>query len=200
MSDPLRDSFAPRPVLRTDVVFEGAVWSARRDTVDLGAGGVVERDYVVHPGAVAALALDEQDRVVVLEQYRHPVRSMCWELPAGLRDVEGEPLVETARRELAEEAGLAAGEWFDLLTLTTTSGGSDEVLTVFLARGLTDLPADQRHVPTGEEIAMEVRRVPLDELARAVLGGGLRNSALVAGVLAALALRSDGWQALRPVG
>ena len=88
MPEPLRDRLEPRPVLSSELAFAGRVWDVRSEHVDLGDGGVVVRDYVDHTGAVAVLALDDEDRVVLVQQYRHPVGAFEWELPAGLLDVE----------------------------------------------------------------------------------------------------------------
>src|SRR6478609_9633299 len=106
MPEPLRDRLDPRPVLSRVRSFEGRVWDVVTEEVDLGEGGVVHRDFVDHTGAVAILALDDQDRVVLVQQYRHPVGTFEWELPAGLLDVDGEPAHLTAARELLEEAGM----------------------------------------------------------------------------------------------
>ncbi len=196
---PLADTSEPRPVRSSVVDFRGAVWTVCTDRVDLGEAGEVVRDYVVHPGAVAVLALDADDRVLLVRQYRHPVRSMCWELPAGLRDAPGEPVVDTARRELIEETGFAAGRWFELLDFHTTPGGSSERLTIFLARDITPSDTDESYVPEGEEVGMEVAWFPLDEVVAGVLEARLMNPSLVAGVLAAVVHRTAGWAGLRTV-
>ena len=143
MSEPLRDRLDPLPVRSSARSFTGYVWNVVTEDVDLGEGGVVRRDFVDHTGAVAILALDEQDRVVLVQQYRHPVGAFEWELPAGLLDVDGEPAHLTAARELMEEADLEAQEWHLLLDHYTSSGGSSESVRVFLARGLTPVPVEQ---------------------------------------------------------
>ncbi len=197
--EPLRDLLSPRPVLGSVVSFEGRVWDVRSEHVDLGAAGVVVRDFVDHSGAVAVLALDEDDRAVLVQQYRHPVGAFEWELPAGLQDVDGEPPHLTAARELAEEADLLAGEWHLLLDHYASPGGSSEALRVFLARDLSDVPHDERHERDGEELGMPVRRVPLDELVEAVLEGSVHNGTLMMAALAAARLRDRGWVGLRSV-
>ena len=95
-------------LLSTEEVYRGRIISLRKDTVAMPGGGESVREVVHHPGAVGVVAIDDDDRVVMLRQYRHPVGEHLWELPAGLRDVDAEPPVETARRELAEEVQLAA--------------------------------------------------------------------------------------------
>ena len=122
----IRDALEPDRVVGSEQVYEGAVWTVMRQSVDLGAAGTVVRDVVRHPGAAAVIALDERDRVVLVNQYRHPVGARLWEAPAGLVDREDEDPLQTAQRELAEEAGLRADLWFPLLTMALTPGGSDE--------------------------------------------------------------------------
>lgn len=197
--EPLRDRLDPRPVRSSTRSFTGHVWNVVTEEVDLGEGGVVRRDFVDHTGAVAILALDEQDRVVLVQQYRHPVGAFDWELPAGLLDVDGEPAHVTAARELMEEADLEAQEWHLLLDHYTSCGGSNESVRVFLARGLTPVPVARRHVRDGEELGMPVRHVPLDEVVEAVLAGDVHNGSLMVSALAAARLRERGWAGTRSV-
>ena len=199
MPEPLRDRLERRPVLSSELAFAGRVWDVRSEHVDLGEGGVVVRDFVDHTGAVAVLAVDDEDRAVLVQQYRHPVGAFEWELPAGLLDVDGEPALLSAARELHEEADLVAGEWHLLLDHYASPGGSTEALRVFLARDLTDVPDHERHAREGEELGMPVRRVPLDELLEAVLAGEVHNVTLMVSVLAASRLRERGWAGLRSV-
>lgn len=136
-----------------------------------------------HPGAVVVLAVDEEERVVCLRQYRHTAGHVFVELPAGLRDAGDEPPVETARRELREEVELAAGSWRLLLSTYSSAGITDEVHEIFLARDLSPAPRGDfamRH----EEAEMEVVRVPMSELLEAVLEGRVREGPLAQAVLA----------------
>ena len=199
MPEPLRDRIDPRPVLSSARAFSGRVWDVVTEEVDLGDGGVVHRDLVDHTGAVAILALDQQDRVVLVQQYRHPVGAFEWELPAGLLDVDGEAPHLTAARELLEETDLAAVEWYLLLDHYASSGGSSESVRVFLARDLRPVPEEEQHEREGEELGMPVRRVPLDEVVEAVLAGDVHNGTLMVSSLAAARLRDRGWSGLRPV-
>ncbi|MEP7766126.1 NUDIX hydrolase [Sanguibacter sp. 25GB23B1] len=192
----LADSSAARPVVGHHVVHHGRIFDLVSDELDLG-DGVVTREYVDHPGAVAVIALDEDDQVLLLKQYRHPVRRELWEPPAGLLDVAGEPAQEAAARELAEEADLVAGTWSVLCDYYTTPGGNNEALRVFLARDLTPVPSDERHTREDEERDMELRWVPLDDVVTAVLRGDIHNPSAVVGVLAAVAARQTGWASLR---
>ncbi|MET8159476.1 NUDIX hydrolase [Sphaerisporangium sp. NPDC005289] len=175
------------------------VITVRTDTVSMPGDEVAERDYVVHPGSVAVVALDEDDRVLLLRQYRHPVRKLLWELPAGIRDVKGEPPVECAARELAEESGYRAKTWHTLLDTFTSPGMSDERIRVFLARDLEAIPEEEmaferRH----EEVDMPVVWVPLLEAVHKTLSGMIHNGPAVAGILAAYAALPDGFTTLRP--
>ncbi len=182
----------------TQTPFVGKKTSMRTDEVVMPGGAVVHRDYQVHPGSVAVLALDDADRVVVLRQYRHPVRQKLWEIPAGLLDVPGENPLHAARRELYEEAYVKAEDWRVLADVYTTPGGCDEAVRIFLARGLSEAEGD-RFAVEDEEADMELARVPVGELVRGVLAGDLHNNCLVVGVLSLVAARSgDGLDALRP--
>jgi 8-oxo-dGDP phosphatase len=195
---PLEDRFDPRPILTTELLHHGAIWDVTAETVDLGDAGTVRREIVHHPGAVTVLALDEQERVLLLRQYRHPVRMDLWELPAGLLDVPGEPPIEAARRELAEEADLKADRWDLLADWFNSPGGSDEALRLFVARGISPVPPEELHTRTDEEAGMLVRWVPLEAARDAVLAGRIHNPGSVVGVLAACVARDLGWTTLRP--
>lgn len=178
----LRDEPVDAEVLVSDLVYEGRVWDVRSDTVRYGEGEIV-RQYVDHPGAAAVVALDEHDRVALIQQYRHPIRHRDWEIPAGLLDVPGEPPIETARRELAEEIDLVAATIEPLLSIFTTPGGNDEVVHLFLARGLS--PAPHAHAREQEEADIRLEWMPIAAAVEAVLAGRMRNGILAAGVLAA---------------
>ncbi|QFU98075.1 ADP-ribose diphosphatase [Luteimicrobium xylanilyticum] len=194
----VRDVVAPRPVVRRELVHHGRIWDVVADDVDLGGGTVVSREIVDHPGAVAVVALDDDGRVLLLRQYRHPVRRELWEVPAGLLDVAGEPADVAAARELGEEADLRAARWDVLVDYYTSPGGSSEALRVFLARDLSAVPDAERHVREDEERDIELRWVALDDAVDAVLGGAVHNPSAVVGVLAAHAARAAGWSTLRP--
>lgn len=178
----LRDEPAAAEVVVSRTVHEGRVWDVVSDTVRYGDGEIV-REYVRHPGAAAVVAIDDQQRVVLIQQYRHPIGEREWEVPAGLLDVEGEPPAETAQRELAEEVDLVAARWQPLVSTHLSPGGNDEVVHLFLARGLADAP--DRFDRTEEEADLTVARVPLSEAIDAVLSGRMRNGILSIGVLAA---------------
>lgn len=182
LDGPLADLDDPAEVVRSTRVYEGRVWDVRRDRFRFG-DHELERDYVDHTGAVAVLVRDADDRVLLINQYRHPIRSRDWELPAGLLDIEGEDPLVAAQRELAEEVDLAASEWSELLSFATSPGGSDEIIRVYEARGLTAAP--EAFSRTEEEAELVQRWVPLAEAVEAALAGRIHNSILLVAVLAA---------------
>ncbi|MEU0225156.1 NUDIX hydrolase [Streptomyces sp. NPDC006284] len=182
----------------TRTPFQGNKTSVRQDDVVMPDGSVATRDYQVHPGSVAVLALDDEGRVLVLRQYRHPVREKLWEIPAGLLDVPGENPLHAAQRELYEEAHVKAEDWRVLTDVYTTPGGCDEAVRIFLARNLSEAEGARFEVED-EEADMELARVPVADLVRGVLAGELHNNCLVVGVLSLVAAeRGDGLDALRP--
>ncbi|MEW2355105.1 NUDIX hydrolase [Spirillospora sp. NPDC029432] len=201
--DAVRDSPAKWEVTGSDREFEGRIFAVRRDAVRMPNGAtteIVHRDVIEHPGSVGIIAVDAAGRVLLLRQYRHAAGRMLWEAPAGLRDVRGEPLHELAARELLEEAGHRAARWDVLADVLTSPGMSDERVRIFLARDLTEVPADEIDFErVHEEADMPVVWVPLDEAVRKVLAGELHNAIAVTGILAAHAARAAGYRGLRPV-
>ena len=187
------------PVLASDTVARGRLVTVRTDKVRMPGGNAAERDVVLHPGAVAVLALDDAGQVLMIRQYRHPVNHLLWEIPAGLRDVAGEPLLVTAQRELLEEAGYRARDWRVLADYYSSPGFTTERLRIFLARDLELVPhAERDFVPEDEEAQLVQAWLPLDDAVREVLAGGLHNGAAVVGILAGYAARSQGYDRLRP--
>jgi ADP-ribose pyrophosphatase len=194
----IRDAAEEWEIRGTETPFRGNKTSVRTDEVVMPDGSVARRDYQVHPGSVAVLALDDEDRVLVLRQYRHPVRQKLWEIPAGLLDVPGENPLHAAQRELYEEAHVKAEDWRVLADVYTTPGGCDEAVRIFLARDLSEAQGE-RFAVEHEEADMELARVPVAELVRGVLAGELHNNCLVVGALSLVAARNgDGLDALRP--
>ena len=180
--EPLRDEPFEPEVLQSDLVHKGWVWDVRSDRVAYGDGEII-REYVAHTGAVAVVAIDDDGRVLLIQQYRHPIRHRDWELPAGLLDVVGEEPLLAARRELAEEADLVAANWESLVSVWTTPGGNDEMIHVFLATGVSSTA--QAHEREDEEADIRVEWVPLSDAVEAVLAGRMHNGILSIGVLAA---------------
>lgn len=163
-------------------VFDGRVVRLRVDTLEMPGGGTADREICGHDDAVAVVALDERGRITLVRQYRHAVGERLWELPAGLCDVEGEPPLETARRELVEEAGIEADDWRPLVEIVPSPGFCTERVHLFLASGLREVPRPEAH---HEEADMELTRLTLAEAVDAVLGGRIVNGIAVAGILAA---------------
>jgi ADP-ribose pyrophosphatase len=186
------------PVRATRQRFTGRVFKVVTDTVGMPDGRDADRDLVRHTGAVGVVAVDPDGRVALVHQYRHPVRQMLWELPAGLLDLPGEKPFAAAQRELAEEAGLTASRWDLLLDLHTSPGYSDETIRVYLARDLSPAP-HTGHVPTAEEVELSMAWVDLDEAMAMAARGEITNAAAAAGLLAAGHARRGGWVGLRPV-
>jgi ADP-ribose pyrophosphatase len=175
------------------------MFSIVTDDVEMPGGAVAGRDYMLHVGAVGVVALDDAENVVLVRQYRHPVRAFLWELPAGLIDVPGEPLEHAAARELAEEADLVAADWRLLVDIHTTPGASNEVIRLFLARDLSDVAVADRYRREEEEAELTTRRLPLDEAVDMIFAGEITNGPAVAGLLAAARLRDRGWPMTRPI-
>ncbi|WP_328975641.1 NUDIX hydrolase [Streptomyces canus] len=187
----IKDAPEEWEIRATETPFVGNKTSVRTDEVVMPDGSVVRRDYQVHPGSVAVLALDAEDRVLLIRQYRHPVRQKLWEIPAGLLDVPGENPLHAAQRELYEEAHVKAEDWRVLTDVYTSPGGCDEAIRIFLARGLSEAE-EERFAVEDEEIDLEYARVPVSELVRGVLAGELHNNCLVVGVLSLVAARASG--------
>lgn len=178
-------------VRSTKRVFDGVVAKVRIDDLEMPGGEFAKREVVEHDRAVAVVALDDDRRVVLIEQYRHPLGRRLWELPVGLMDVPGEPPLPAAQRELAEEAGLLAARWDVLVDIAVSPGFTTESVRTYLARELSDIGRQGgiRH----EEADLRIVRVPLDEAIDAVLAGRIVNASAVAGILAAdRVLNSDG--------
>ena len=194
----LTDATADWPVVGSEKLAEGRVVTVRRDQVRMPDGAEVGREVIEHPGAVGIVALDDAGQVLLIRQYRHPVGRMLWEIPAGLRDVPGEPPLVTARRELLEEAGYLAADWQVLADFFTSPGITSERLRVYLARGMTRVPdAEREYVPDHEEAHLTVEWAPLDVVVSRILAGNLHNGVMMIGVLAAVAAKHDGFATLR---
>ena len=179
----------------SETVYVGKILALRVDEVAMPGGRTARREVVEHYGAVAVVALDDQDNVVLVYQYRHAVGRRLWELPAGLIDIAGEDTRLAAARELEEETGLVAASWNVLVDVVSAAGFCDESVRVYLATGLTEVGR-----PDGddEEADLQVHRLPLAEAVALVHRGEIVNSLAVAGILAADGTRR-GLAQLRPV-
>jgi 8-oxo-dGTP pyrophosphatase MutT (NUDIX family) len=195
----LEDVVEQWPVVSSAELLRSRIITVRTDKVRMPDNNVAEREMVIHPGAVAVLALDDAGQVLLIRQYRHPVGRLLWEIPAGLRDVSGEPPWQTARRELLEEAGYRARDWRLLADYYSSPGYSTERLRIFLARDLEFVPpAERDFVPEDEEAHLLSAWVPLDEAVRKVFAGDLHNGVAALAVMAGYAARSQGYDRLRP--
>jgi 8-oxo-dGDP phosphatase len=192
---PFRDEPLDVEITQRTTVFDGRVWDVVSETFTYN-GHSITRDFVDHTGAVAVLAMDADERILAIQQYRHPIRSRDWEIPAGLLDEAGELPLAAAQRELAEEADLVAEKWDLLAHIATSPGGSNEFLWIYLARELS--PTAVPFPRTEEEADIVLRWISLDDAVAAVLEGSVRNVGLVTAVLSAAASRADGWKSLRP--
>ena len=196
---PVADGGGSFPIVKSHDQFVGKVWSIRTDTVDFESR-MIDRDIVVHPGAVAVIAIDEHDRVLLIRQYRHPIGMYIFEPPAGLLDVAGEAPLVTAQRELAEESGFQAQSWHTLVDFLNSPGGSSEAIRIFLARDLSELPDGRPLTGEAEEMFLPRVWVDLDEAKELVLSGVVSGPTAVAGILAAWASREQDWSSLREAG
>jgi 8-oxo-dGDP phosphatase len=187
------------PVVSSDELLRTRLIAVRSDKVRFPDNQMAEREVVIHPGAVAVLALDDTDRILLIRQYRHPVGRLLWEIPAGLRDVAGEDPFVTAQRELVEEAGYRARDWRVLADYFSSPGFSTERLRVYLARDLEPVPqAERDFIPEHEEAFLLTGWLPLDEGVAKVFAGELHNGPTALGILAGYAARSGGFARLRP--
>jgi len=178
----LRDEPSRPLVVSSEVVYSGMVWNVRREVFDYDDAEIT-REFVDHTGAVAILAMDADDRVLLIQQYRHPIRMRDWELPAGLLDVDGEEPLAAAKRELEEEVDLVAESWSELVDFYSSPGGSNELIRVYLAEGVGASPKPFDRVD--EEANILKRWVPLPDAVAGVLEHRLQNSILAIAVLAA---------------
>lgn len=194
MHNDLRDDRETPRLLTSDTVFTGQVWNVDRETFELGDGTAIAREFMNHTGAVAVLAMDERDRVLLIKQYRHPVRLRDWELPAGLLDVVSESPLVAAQRELSEETDLQAESWHVLSEMLTSPGGSNEAVRIYLARGVSSTGTTFER--SAEEAGIELQWVPLEDAVDAVLERRIQNSILCLGLLAAQLGRDRGWDTL----
>lgn len=188
----IRDEPEAWQITRHEVLATGRVSDFVQDHVATPSGEQIVRQYVTHPGAVGIIAWDDEDRIGVVRQYRHPVRMRLVEPPAGLLDVDNEDWLDAAQRELAEEAQLAAADWRVLIDFFTTPGGCQESLRLYLARDLSPAARPDGFVVEGEEAHMSFEWVGRADLVDAVLSGRVQNPSMVAGVMALEAARLGG--------
>ena len=171
--------------LESREVYRGRILRVREDRVRLPNGKEGVREVVEHPGGVAILAIDSEDRVLLVRQYRYPFERVLTEIPAGKRE-PGEPPFITAQRELQEEVGATADTWTELGTLIPSPGCYGETLYLYMAQ---DLHFGATH-PDEDEF-LEPLRVPLDEAVRQCMDGTLTDAKTVAAILKGKILRES---------
>jgi ADP-ribose pyrophosphatase len=193
----IEDAAESWPVVASQPLLKNWLITVRSDKVRLPDDHYAERTVVTHPGAVAILALDDAQRVLMIRQYRHPVGRLLWEIPAGLRDTDGESPLQTAQRELLEETGYRASQWHTLLDYFSSPGYSTERIRIFLARGV-EQAADNGYERKQEEKYIVADWVPLAAAVRLALSGKLHNGPAIVGVLAGYAASSEEFSGLRP--
>jgi len=169
------------PALDRKLIHKGMVWDLVSESFAFG-DEVLTREFIDHTGAVAVMALNDRDELLLMRQYRRPVNKYLMELPAGLLDVPGEGKLECAKRELAEEARLGAASWQELISFHTTPGGNTEMITVFVARDLSE--NNSGYIATGEEKDMPQSWVPIAEAVSSVLRGEIKSPSAVVGIMA----------------
>ncbi len=170
------------PLIERKTVFSGMIWDVVSETFDF-AGQRLTREFVNHPGAVAVLALNAQNEILMIKQFRQPVRQYLWEIPAGLLDVPGESLETAALRELQEETGYNSKNLTHLIDFYTTPGGNDEMIRIFLAQQLewVGRPLELE----GEERDLIIEWVPLEIALGSVLSSEIKSPSAVVGILSA---------------
>jgi 8-oxo-dGTP pyrophosphatase MutT (NUDIX family) len=181
--------------ISSELLHSGKIFALRVDQVRMPGGNTVSREVVENFGAVAIVAMDDDGRIPLVYQYRHPFGRRLWELPAGLLDIDGEAPHLTAARELHEEAGLKAETWQVLADLDSAPGFSDESVRVFLATGLTEIERPEAH---DEEADMTLGWYPIADAVQRIFRGEIVNALAVSGILAASAV-TEGLAEPRPV-
>lgn len=193
---PVKDSWEPAELLNQRIVHRGAKWDVVVEQVAIG-NVVVQRDVVVHPGAVAVVALNEREQIFLIRQYRQPLGMYLFETPAGLLDHGDEDPLQAAKRELAEEAGLVASDWHVLVDFFNSPGGSSEAIRIYLARAVSHVQGGRIHTGEAEEMHLPGVWVDLDAACSLVLAGDLGNPTTVVGALAAQSSMRANWHSLR---
>lgn len=181
MTDPLEER-----VVESTLIHRGRYMEFRVDTIERADGSRGTRDVVGHPGAVAVLALDEDDRLLMVRQWRVPAGRALLEIPAGTLDVHDgvteDPAV-AARRELEEETGHRAATWRKLASFWTAPGFASELMHLYLATGIAGVGSGDDRLSPDEDERLELRHVPLDEAVAMVENGELGDAKSILGIL-----------------
>jgi len=175
-------------VTSSEIVFLGKIWNVVKKTFNFH-GNTLAREFIEHPGAVAVLALDEQDKVLVIRQFRMPVNEYLLEIPAGLLDVENESALAAAKREPAGENDHEGSSWELLQIFHSSPGSSSETIHIYLATGITALR--EKFPREDEEAHMELMKVPFKELLASVQESKVKSPTLVVAILAMAAKRNS---------
>jgi ADP-ribose pyrophosphatase len=178
---PKDEDFSTR-VTERETVFDGMIWDVVSETFDF-AGQKLTRQFVDHPGAVAVLAINDANQVLMIRQYRHPVRQQLWEIPAGLLDIQGEDPLTAAKRELEEETGYRAGSFEQLIDFYTTPGGNNELIRIYLARQIEHIGRPE-HLE-GEERELFIEWVDFEAALKSVLKSEMKSPSAAVGIMAA---------------
>ncbi len=161
---------------RRTTIHKGKVFDFIRENITFENGRTTDVDYVKHPGATAIVPLLDDDRVLLLRQYRHVLKKYIWEIPAGTLD-PGETIISCAKRELIEETGYRGGQWQALGEITPVPGYSDERIHIFLA---TDLQPDQQHLDDDELI--QVEKVKFQKALNMIATGEIQDAKSIIGL------------------
>ncbi len=161
-------------------IYQGKILHVWKDTVELPNGRMATREVIRHVGAVAVIPLTEDKKVIIEHQFRYPLNRVVTEIPAGKLDGKSEDKLEAAKRELQEETGIVAKEWICLGDFVPTVAYCDEVITLYLARGLE---MGTRNLD--EDEFLNVRMVPLEELVEEIMKGNITDGKTQAGILKA---------------
>ena len=176
----MNDEMIKEKILTETSVFEGKLVKVHKLDVTLPNGKMAMREVVRHPGASAVVPVDDNGMVTMVKQFRTAIGRVIEEIPAGKLDYKGEDRLEAARRELREETGLSAKNWIHLSDITTTPGFCDELISIYLATGLTRGETDPDE---GEFLNIEKR--PLKELVSMAMRGEICDSKTLIGLLMA---------------
>jgi ADP-ribose pyrophosphatase len=172
------------PVTARRQLARGHIVEILEDDLTTPEGEPITREVGRHPGSGAILAVEGQERIAGVRQYRHPIGWRLLEIPAGLLDVADESPLHAAQRELAEEAQLSADNWSVLVDYFNSPGISDEQARIFLATGLHTAPVPEGFVAHGEEVDMGLDWIAIDDVLAAIDAGEVQNGAVVNGTLA----------------
>lgn len=194
---PSPDGEAAFDVVGSRRPYEGQISDIRVDTLRTADGDEFEREVVEHIDAVAVVPLTADGEVVLVAQYRHAVGRWLWEIPAGVRDVDGEDPAETAARELAEEAAVEAVDYRLVATMHNSAGWTDETTSVYVATGARQTKRPDGFSPEHEEARIRVVAVPLAEAVSAVGDGRITDAKTIVGLLLAAGGAASGRPGVR---